>query len=160
MKTLILAVIVSLVGLALIGPHSAVSANPAAAAKQFAAKLVISQTKEGKTKVIAEPTLIALEGQDAAYLSGGEVPVDPAHGEFLEFGTKARVRVREIAPNRLRVAIYAGQSDVEPLKDGDVIIRETGVHYVKTVAPGERFEIELGTDRKAVVTISRANVAP
>ena len=161
MKTLIVGLAASLVCVVLVGPPRAVLANPAPAAKQFAAKFVISQTKDGKTKVIAEPTLIALEGTEATYLAGGEVPVDPAHGEFLQFGTQARLRVREIAANRLRVSIYAGQSDVEPVKpDGDVIIRESGVHYVKTVTPGEKFEIELGSDRKAVVTVSRVNVGP
>ncbi|WP_255611526.1 type II and III secretion system protein family protein [Marinobacterium arenosum] len=60
---------------------------------KFLFSLAIDASKEnGLTKILAEPTLTALSGQEAEFLSGGEFPIPVPQGtdgitiEFKEFG--------------------------------------------------------------------------
>ena len=129
----------------------AVPAKPAA--KQFVAKFVVSETVGGKRKIVAEPTIIANDGQEATFLSGGEVPVGDGTNDALTFGLRTRIKVHEVASDKLRVSMYAGQSDLER-GEGDFLIRESGVHCVRTVKPGETIELAIGAGWKAAVTIS------
>ncbi|MCC3264249.1 hypothetical protein LLE87_39420, partial [Paenibacillus polymyxa] len=45
----------------------------------FAARLRLLQTN-GMARVLAEPTLVALTGQSASFLAGGELPIPQAGG--------------------------------------------------------------------------------
>jgi Flp pilus assembly secretin CpaC len=146
----------------LVGIGSLALAKAAAEAPgrtQFATRIVITEMRNGKAVVLAEPHLLTIEGQEGASLSGGEVPTNVNPIETLSFGLSARVKVRELPDGKLRVSIYAGQSNLDERAgqlggaSESVVVREQGVHCVRTIAAGEKIELELDAGRKVTATI-------
>src|SRR5439155_6981286 len=123
---------------------------------QFTSSFVLTALKDGKRTVLASPNLITNDGQEGTFFSGGEVPVD-AHAkevQSLSFGIKAQIKVRQLAADKLRVSMYAGHSELDAGAESDFLIREQGVHCVRTVKPGEKIEIDLGEGRHVAVTVA------
>ena len=72
--------------------------------KQYMADIVMTGMKGGKDVVLAAPKLIAVYGQEARFLAGGEVPVDLRDGgapQIIPFGLSATLKVNELSPDRL-----------------------------------------------------------
>ena len=130
------------------------------ATKQFTTSFVLTGIKDGKPTVLAEPTLMTHEGQEGTFVSGGEVPVDTDAKEILSFGLTARIKVRQLAADKLRVSMYAGHGELDPQADSNFLIRERGVHCVRTVKPGEKIELDLGEGRRVAVTVRPVVVNP
>ena len=122
--------------------------------KQFTTSFVLTAMKDGKRIVLGEPTLVTNEGQEGTFLSGGEAPVDKDGKEFLSFGTNARIKVRQEAPDKLRVSMYAGYGDLDAQGESNFVIREQGVYCVRTVKPGEKIDIDLGGGRAVGFTVN------
>lgn len=73
----------------------------------------------GMARVLAEPTLVALSGQNATFLAGGEIPipVPQAFGtttiEYKQFGIGLTVTPTVLAPNRIALKVAPEASDLD-----------------------------------------------
>lgn len=123
-----------------------------AAPKAFLTTIVMTQVKDGHTTVVAEPNVTTYDSQEATVLAGGEA-VDPETKQNIPHGIQARVRVRELAPDKLRLSMHVSVGDLDAQDDSSFVIREWGVHCVRTLAPGEKIEIDLDADRKVIVSV-------
>jgi pilus assembly protein CpaC len=71
------------------------------------------------SKVLARPTLVALSGQKAEFLAGGEVPIpvaqfgDRVSIEFREFGVKVSFVPTVLADEVVDVRVYVEVSDID-----------------------------------------------
>lgn len=130
------------------------AAAVAPAGNQFTTAFVLTAMEDGKRIVVAEPTLVTDEGQEGEFFSGEDAPVDKDGKESLPFGITARIKVYQETHDRLRVSMYASQSDLDMRAPSSFLIRERGVHCVRTVKPGEKVEIDLGEGRTAAFTVS------
>jgi pilus assembly protein CpaC len=81
------------------------------------------------SKVLAQPTLVALSGQQAEFLAGGEIPIPVAQFgnrisiEFKEYGVKLVFVPTVLGENVVDVRVYVEVSDV----DSATAIRVTGI---------------------------------
>ncbi len=77
-------------------------------------------------KVLAEPTLVALSGQDANFLAGGEFPIPVVQGtstgggssisiEYKEFGIRLRFTPTVLGEGRIRLHVAPEVSDISDL---------------------------------------------
>lgn len=85
----------------------------------FAMNLLIDAAKQnGLAKILAEPTLTTLTGQEATFLSGGEFPipvprsVDNVTIEFKEFGIGLRMLPVVLGEGRINVKIDVSVSEL------------------------------------------------
>lgn len=85
----------------------------------FAMNLVIDAAKEnGLARILAEPTLTTLTGQEATFLSGGEFPipvprsVDNVTIEFKEFGIGLRMLPVVLSEGRINVKLDVSVSEL------------------------------------------------
>lgn len=73
----------------------------------------------GLARVLAEPTLVALSGQSANFLAGGEIPVPVAQGlgatsvEYKPFGIGLTVSPTVLADNRIVLKVAPEASDLD-----------------------------------------------
>lgn len=81
------------------------------------------------SKMLAEPTLVSLSGQQAEFLSGGEVPipVSEANGriqlEFKEYGVKLAFIPTVLAGEVIDLRVYVEVSEIDPTNS----VRITGL---------------------------------
>jgi pilus assembly protein CpaC len=77
-------------------------------------------------RVLAEPTLVALSGEEASFLAGGEYPIPVVQGgggennssitiEYKEFGVKLRFRPMVLGDNTIRLLVAPEVSDLSQL---------------------------------------------
>ncbi len=74
-------------------------------------------------KILAEPTLIALSGQEANFLAGGEYPIPVAQGggsgsvsvEYKEFGIRLSFTPTVLGDGRIRLKVAPEVSDISNL---------------------------------------------
>ena len=75
--------------------------------------------EDGLAKVLAEPTLIALSGQEAYFLAGGEFPVPVPQGlgtvaiEYKAFGVGLRFMPTVLSPNKINVKVAPEVSELD-----------------------------------------------
>jgi pilus assembly protein CpaC len=120
--------------------------------KDFMANLVIDVARErGLAKVLAEPTLTTLSGQEAQFLSGGSfpIPVPQQNGvnsiEFHDFGVALRFLPVILDSNRINLKLNISVSEIGP----DTLV-QTGVGSVFRVP--ERL-----SERRAISTVELAD---
>src|SRR5262249_47737088 len=140
-KTIGLVVLLSAVTYVIAGVPA--GGGVAAAPKQFCAKMVITELRDGKPVKWAEPTLMARDGQPASFLTGGELPVDLGKIEYIEYGTRADITIHEVAPDQLRVCAWFNVSTLDNSTPESIVIPESGVRLIKTIKPGESLEADL-----------------
>lgn len=86
-------------------------------------ELFLQALKENQyVKVLAEPTLVALSGEEASFLAGGEFPIPVAQTgnafqnsitvEFKEFGVRLRFRPVVLGDSRISLDVEQEVSDV------------------------------------------------
>jgi len=85
----------------------------------FAFNLALDAAKEqGLAKILAEPTLTTLTGQEATFLSGGEFPVPVPQGdrsvtiEFKNFGISLKVLPVVLAGDRINTKLEVSVSEI------------------------------------------------
>lgn len=85
----------------------------------FALTLALDAAKEnGLAKILAEPTLTTLTGQEASFLSGGEFPIPVPRGvdtsaiEFKDFGVGLKVLPTVLSDGRINVRINVSVSEL------------------------------------------------
>jgi pilus assembly protein CpaC len=85
----------------------------------FSAILSVLST-EGLAKVLAEPTLVALSGQEAQFHAGGEVPIILAGNlgslsvEFKKFGVRLKFTPTVLGDRTLNLNVFAEVSELDP----------------------------------------------
>jgi pilus assembly protein CpaC len=73
----------------------------------------------GMARVLAEPTLVALSGQSASFLAGGELPILEPQGlgtttiTYKPFGIGLTVTPTVLAPNRIALKVAPEASDLD-----------------------------------------------
>jgi pilus assembly protein CpaC len=98
--------------------------------------------EDGLAKVIAEPTLIALSGQSASFLAGGEFPIpvpndDGITIEYKEFGVGLSFSPTVLSEDKISIEVNSEVSELD---------FTTAVQYTGYIIPGI-------TTRKAATTI-------
>ena len=84
----------------------------------FMASLALLESN-GMGRVLAEPTLVAMSGQSASFLAGGEIPVPTASAqgsqsvEYKPFGIGLTVAPTVLAPNRIALKIAPEASELD-----------------------------------------------
>jgi pilus assembly protein CpaC len=82
------------------------------------ANLSVLETN-GLARVLAEPTLVALSGQSASFLSGGELPIPQSGGlgtttiQFKPFGIGLTVTPTVLGPDRIALKVAPEASDID-----------------------------------------------
>jgi pilus assembly protein CpaC len=98
---------------------------------------------DGLAKILAEPTLIALSGQNASFLAGGEFPIPVPQGlgeiaiEYRKFGVSLNFTPTVINDNKIAITVAPEVSELD---------FSTAVRFSGFVAPGI-------TTRRAATTI-------
>lgn len=108
-------------------------------------------------KVLAEPNLVALSGETAQFLAGGEFPVPVPQGgigqqgnitvEFKPFGVSVKFTPFVLAENRIRIAVEPEVSEINndnALELNDIQIPSFTTRRAQTIvelSPGESFMI-------------------
>ncbi len=83
----------------------------------------------GVSKILAQPTLVALSGQQAEFLAGGEIPIPVSQTgsrisiDFKEYGVKLTFVPTVLGQDVIDVRVYVEVSDV----DNNNAIRLTGI---------------------------------
>ena len=136
-----------------------VHAAPPAAPRAFTANVRLSEMKDGTRTVVSQPTLTTEDGSETGFLAGGQMMADLGHGEAIEFGFGVRLTIHAIAPDRLRVLLYASHGEIDPAVAQEPAaarcgrVRESGVHCVRDVAPGEPITVDLDGGRRVEMTV-------
>jgi pilus assembly protein CpaC len=85
----------------------------------FAFNLALDAAKDlGLAKILAEPTLTTLTGQEATFLSGGEFPIPVPQSdrsvtiEFKDFGISLRVLPTVLADDRINTKLEVSVSEI------------------------------------------------
>ncbi len=74
----------------------------------------------GLAKMLAEPSLVALTGQEASFLAGGEIPIPIPQGlgqvsiQFKKFGVQLKFTPTVLAEDLVQLGVYTEVSDVDP----------------------------------------------
>ncbi|WP_459614880.1 type II and III secretion system protein family protein [Bordetella sp. 2513F-2] len=86
--------------------------------RDFAASLQLLQTN-GMARILAEPTLVALSGQSASFLAGGEIPVPESGGlgtqnvVYKPFGIGLTVAPTVISRDRIALKVAPEASELD-----------------------------------------------
>ncbi len=102
---------------------------------------------EGLVKVMAEPTLIALSGQTASFLAGGEIPIPSAQGlgttsvEYKQYGVGLSFTPRVLSDRKINIQVTPEISELD---------YANSVQLAGAVVPGF-------TTRRATTTIELAD---
>lgn len=104
-------------------------------------------------KLLAEPNLVAMSGEEAEFLAGGEFPIpvnaqnDTITIEFKQFGVSVRFLPQVISDNRIRVSVAPEISEISEAASvtvGGISVPGLSTRRAKTtveLAPGESFMI-------------------
>lgn len=109
---------------------------------------------DGLLKVLAEPNLVALSGEQAEFLAGGEFPIPVASGQdgqitvdYKPFGVAVSFIPYVLSENRIRLSVLPEVSELsgtEGIQTGGVSVPSLTTRRAKTtveLAPGESFMI-------------------
>ncbi len=135
-------------------------------ATNFGASLNLLQSN-GMARILAEPTLVALSGQSASFLAGGEIPV-PAAGslgtqnvEFKSYGIGLSVAPTVLSADRIALKIAPEASDLDysnAIAVGDSLIPAIRTRRADTMvelADGESFVISGLVSRETTANVDK-----
>lgn len=109
--------------------------------------------RNGLFKVLAEPNLVSLSGEQSQFLAGGEIPIPVANGldnisiEYKPFGVSVKFTPYVLSENRIRVSVEPEVSEISATGaiqvDGFEIpaLTTRRAQTVVELAPGESFMI-------------------
>jgi pilus assembly protein CpaC len=109
--------------------------------------------RDGLFKLLAEPNLVAMSGEEAKFLAGGEFPIpmvqqqDQVSIEYKPFGVSVNFQPTVLADNRIRIMVEPEVSEIS--SEGAIKISGFDIPALKTrrakttleMAPGESFMI-------------------
>ncbi len=122
---------------------------------------------DGLARVLAEPTLVALSGQSANFLAGGEVPIPVPQGlgstaiEYKSYGVGLTLTPTVLSPNRIALKVAPEASDLDFVHG--VTISGVSVPAITTrradttveLGDGESFVIGGLIDRETISNVSK-----
>lgn len=103
------------------------------ASGSFAFDMVLEAAKENRSaKVLAEPTLVTLTGQEAEFISGGEFPIpitedDGITIEYKEFGVGVKFLPVVLDSGRINLALNVSVSEIS---NTNALLLDSGVDSV------------------------------
>lgn len=111
--------------------------------------------RKGIARVLAEPSLVAMSGQTASYLAGGEFPVPVAQGgtsggitiQYKEFGVRLTLSPTVLSRSRIALKVAPEVSDLDfsaGIQVGGVAVPALAVRRTETtveLGDGESFAI-------------------
>jgi RNA polymerase sigma factor (sigma-70 family) len=100
--------------------------------------------KEGKGKVLAEPKLITLEGQEGTFLSGGNLAV---LGGELDFGLLFRVKVFSLGDGWVRLETLLEKSEADQSDKNITQVSGKIIRSIARVKLGETVKLVLKDDQ-------------
>jgi pilus assembly protein CpaC len=108
----------------------------------FLFNLAVDAAKEkGLAKILAEPTLTTLTGQEAEFLSGGQFPIPISNGlngvtvEFKKFGVGLKFLPVVLSDNRINLKVNVSVSE---LTDTASLVLQTQGSSLRTFVPSLR----------------------
>ncbi len=114
----------------------------------FTISLLIQALEDkGMVRTLAEPNLVAVSGQQASFLAGGEfpIPVDAGDGvtsiEFKPFGVQLQFTPTVVDDDLMRLELRTEVSDVEEIIGGAPSISTRSASTVVEVRDGQSFAI-------------------
>ena len=113
------AVVDTAVGQALTAPLGSLGVNYIGGALQFAATLEALESR-GLVRTLAEPNLVALTGQEAKFLAGGEYPIPTLDREgrlvidYKPFGVELNFTPYVLGDGVINLALNAAVSGIDP----------------------------------------------
>lgn len=117
------------------------------------AAMIEALERDGLFKVLAEPNLVAMSGEKANFLAGGEFPIpiqsqdDQITIEFKPFGVSVEFLPVVISENRIRIQVAPEVSEISEegaIELNDIEIPAINTRRAKTtieLSPGESFMI-------------------
>lgn len=126
------------------------------------ANISIMETN-GLARVLAEPTLVALSGQSASFLAGGELPVPQSGGlgtttiVYKQFGVGLTVTPTVLGPGQIALKVAPEASDL----DYTHAITESGISIPAISTRRADTTVQLGDGESFVIggLVSRSTVA-
>jgi pilus assembly protein CpaC len=119
-----------------------------------------SMVSSGAFKTVVEPSVVAMSGESAEFVSGGQFPVvvtqenKPSSVDYKSYGVKLAFTPLVLAANRIRLSVAPEWTDLDPKGATVKKMPVVATHQVKTtveLAPGESFMIAgLVRDNQAV----------
>ena len=116
--------------------------------------LIEALERDGLVKILAEPNLVAISGEQAEFLAGGEFPIPvPQDGdtttiEYRPFGVALRFTPHVLGENRIRVQVQPEVSDISNDRtfetQGGIVAPSLVTRRASTtveLSPGESFMI-------------------
>ncbi|MSU88389.1 general secretion pathway protein [Rhodobacteraceae bacterium 2CG4] len=109
--------------------------------------LIQSLEDKGMVRTLAEPNLVAVSGESASFLAGGEfpVPVDSGDGvttiEFKPFGVQLQFTPTVIDEDLIRLELTTEVSDIEEVIEGAPTISTRNASTVVEMRDGQSFAI-------------------
>jgi pilus assembly protein CpaC len=120
------------------------------------AGLIKALEQDGLFKVLAEPNLVAVSGEEAEFLAGGEIPIPVVQGsginnnvtiQYKPFGVAVKFTPFVLSENRVRMSVQPEVSEVST--DNAVQVSGFSIPSINTrrarttveLAPGESFMI-------------------
>jgi hypothetical protein len=135
-------------------PQSTQPASTEPSREQFTIKMVAVEKKGDTASARFETKLTTLDGREASFNDGGEIPIDLDPPRYVPFGFEARATVHRLSPDRLRVFLSVSQSVVEPRIHGDLTIRTSALQWVREIKAGESVDLGLAGGWTVKATIS------
>jgi hypothetical protein len=106
--------------------------------------LKLYETRGNSKKILADPTIKAIDGKPFAFMAGGEIKdVSPS----LEFGSCVNGTVEKVADNHLQVALKISIGD--PIETNDpniVVVKSRSVDVRMNVERSAAMSIQIDTD--------------
>lgn len=120
--------------------------------------LIRALEQDGLFKVLAEPNLVAISGEEAEFLSGGEIPIPVVQNagggggnnisiEYKPFGVAVKFTPHVLSESRIRMTVQPEVSDVSQANAINIngfnvpSIETRRVNTTVELAPGESFMI-------------------
>ena len=117
-------------------------------------------------RILAEPNLVALSGEEASFLAGGEIPVPVVQGtvgggstsisiQWKEFGVRLRFRPTVLGDNSIRLHVAPEVSDLS--NQGAVVIQGFSIPSIVSRRVETTLELDSGQTFLMAGLLSRRN---
>ncbi len=140
------------------------------ASRDFNANLALMEST-GMGRILAAPTLVAMSGQSASFLAGGEIPVPQSGGlgtqtiEYKPFGIGLTVSPTVLSPERIALKVAPEASELDyanaiPVINGDQTtlmpaLRTRKADTTIELGDGESFVISGLVSRETIANVSK-----
>lgn len=133
----------------------------------FSARLGLLQSN-GLARILAEPTLVALSGQSASFLAGGEIPIPQAGGlgtqnvTYKPFGIGLTVTPTVLSRERIALKVAPEASELDPTNGIQIFNGDNNVTLIPAIRTRRAdTTVELGDGESFIISglVSRQTIA-